>query len=761
MESKFFIALSMFVLIIRLSAQPYPVDAFVRMHPPFSPYLEDWSSSATSPVNIQLNLLDAAEQQYPVQLRFSWIGQGIKVYTHPNIPQASILLDFGVPTTLDASTMANYLHWDHLQFEGLDRNTFLQNGGRLPEGIYNFCVEVLDANRPYEAPLSNQACVIVQLEALPAPVLVCPSNGEQVEILPIQFQWFPQHLGTFPVSYTLRIFEDRPGLSPAQISAQTSPLFQINTGSQQQFLYDWDEPPLEPGKRYWTQVLVEDLLGEHLFQAGGFSELSSFEFGMPMNANCTLVPPELVVHQMDSQSFSVSWDQLASNPTYEIQLATDRSFQSQVSEFFTHSVTDTFVSFSGLLAHLPYYIRGRATAGECFSAYSSPIVLELIGRCQPIDPRDLFAYECGQSDQEIQLDAISSLPQLQVGDSIWANQFPLVVTAVQGKGPFFGEAYGRLSYLKEAQVNFQLHQIEIDQHCRLIAGNISVTGAGMLFLDSTSLEVLNNILAGLETLDDWLALSEEILAGVDRVIADVEPFLPASIIEDLLHTQKEMEQAGIAYEAALASGDDDAIQAALEKLNEARAKLKTALEAYKAALLKFLKTWLEVAGELFADLLQDCVWDQLRATHRAAAEDLQAFIKSDTEQALLQVPTVNENTLALDEEFEIVFIESDTTNPEQSFSQLTKHFYEIEMDYLICVALEKLEAEIQDMDDVAILQDLLKEINANSLAIIGEAIAKGLPTNEIVPSVKHIIYQDLQQLLYRSSYPSSITLSTQ
>jgi|GEM_PF-2631207 len=761
MESKFFIALSMFVLIIRLSAQPYPVDAFVRMHPPFSPYFEDWSSATNSPVNIQLLLLDASEQQYPVQLRFSWVGQGIKIHTNPNIPLASILLDFGVPTTLDASLMANYLQWDHLQFEGLDRNAFLQNGGRLPEGIYNFCVEVLDANRPYEAPLSNQACAIVQIEALPPPVLVFPRNEKQIETLPIPFQWFPQHIGSFPISYTFRLFEDRSGLSPAQISSQTSPLFQINTGSQQQFLYDWDAPPLEAGKRYWAQVLVEDLLEKHLFQAGGFSELYSFEYGIPTDDNCTLLAPELVMHQLDSQRFSVSWDKLDDNTTYELQLSTDSSFQTQTSEYFTHSVTDTFVSFSGMVTHIPYYLRGRATAGECFSAYSSPISLELSGRCQSIGPGEVFTYECGQPDREIQLNESSPLPYLQVGDSIWANQFPLVVTAVQGKGPFFGKAYGRLPYLKEAQVNFQLQQIEIDRHCRLIAGNLLVTGGGIAFLDSTSLAMINNVLAGLESLEDWLEASEEILVGIDRIIADIEPHLSALIIQNLEEAEKGIKQAEIAYEAALAAGDDAAIQAALEKLNEAKVKLKEALEAYKAALLQFLTSWLEVARQLFANLLQDCVWDQLRSTHQAAAEDLQAFIKSDTEQALFQIPTASEDALALGEEFETIFIESDTTNLNHTFDQLSTQFYEKEMDYLVCIALEKLESEIQDTDDVAMLQDLLEEINASCLVIIGKAIAKGTPTSEIVSSVKQAIYQDLQQLLQRSSYPSSITLSAQ
>ena len=183
----------MFVLIIRLSAQPYPVDAFVRMHPPFSPYLEEWGGAINSPLSLQLLLKDATEQQYPVHIRMSWIGQGVKISTMINPQQPPILLDYGVAVELNGIELSSYLDWNQLQVEGIDLNTLHQNGGRLPEGIYNFCVEVLDAQRPNEAPISNQACAVIQLELHPPPQILAPTNGAIISQLPIHFQWIPQH----------------------------------------------------------------------------------------------------------------------------------------------------------------------------------------------------------------------------------------------------------------------------------------------------------------------------------------------------------------------------------------------------------------------------------------------------------------------------------------------------------------------------------------------------------------------------------------
>lgn len=761
MESKFFIALSMFVLIIRLSAQPYPVDAFVRMHPPFSPYLEDWGSAINSPFSLQLLLKDVTEQQYPVQLRMSWIGQGIKISTRLDFQRPPILLDYGVAVELSGTDLSEYWNWNHLQLEGIDLNALYQNGGRLPEGIYNFCVEVLDAQRPNEAPLSNQACAVIQLELFPPPEIMAPTDEAIISQLPINFQWIPQHVGSFPVEYTFRLYEKRDGMNATQIINSTLPYYEVKTNNQTQYLYDWDAPPLESGSTYLVQVEVQDIMEEHHFQNDGKSQIYTFHYGEQTTASCQLVMPSVQMHQQDSQTLFASWSQVTNSNGYEIHLATDSSFSENHSTYYTHSVTDTFVSFSGLLAQTSYYLRVRASAGECFSDYALAGPTTTSTRCRPAEQQDTTIYACGQVDQEIQLITSNSFSHLEAGDSIWVNQLPIVVTEVIGNGPFSGSGHGHLAYLKYAQVNFKLQQIEIDAHCRLISGKLVLTGGGLKILDQHELDLLNDILSGLDALDHALADAAAVLSTINQFIQELENYLPQDIIDQLILAQQKANAAQQAFDAALATGNAQEIETAKTALDLAMDELKEALHTYKEALLLFLRTWLNVAVEILANLLQDCLWDQVKTAYQEARGTLGAFISNDTEVALNGLPTFGGNSLELREESEWILIEAADTISSSAFDQLTNTFYEKEMNYLLCHTLEQLQKEIQTAEDIAVFQQLLAEVNSSSLEIISQAIQQGTGVTEIVEQVKQLFYEDLQQLVRRSNYPSALTLSNQ
>lgn len=761
MESKFFIALSMFVLMLRLSAQPYPVDAFVRMHPPFSPYLEDWGSAITSPLNLQLLLKDASEQQYPVHLRMSWIGQGIKVSTQTDFQGPPILLDYGVPVELQGPDLNDYLDWSHLHVEGIDLNTLYQNGGRLPEGIYNFCVEVLDAQRPNEAPLSNQTCAVIQVEILQPPDILAPTDGAIISELPINFQWIPQHIGNFPVEYTFRLYEKREGMNATQTINYTLPYYEVKTNNQTQYLYDWDAPPLQLGSNYLIQVEVEDLTEAHQFHANGKSQIYSFRYGVPSMPICDLSSPSVQVHQQDSQAILASWSHVANSQGYEIQLTIDSSFSQNTSTYHTHSVTDTFVNFSGLLPQTSYYLRVRAAAGECFSEYARFGPITLHTRCQSAAWQDTMVYACGQSDQQIQLHTSNSFSHLEAGDSIWANQFPIVVTKVSGNGPFSGKGYGHLAYLHSAQVNFKLQQVEIDAHCRLLSGQIVVTGGGLNVLGPHELDLLNDILNGLDALDQALAETATILTAIDQFVQELETYLPQEILDNLIQAQKAAQTAQLAYDAALQAGNEQEIQLAKEELDLAMEQLKDALQIYREVLLQFLRTWLNVALEIFADLLQDCFWDQVETAYEVAKSSLQELISNDTQTALSGLPAFPGNALELANESEWILIESADTIASTPFDEFTNNFYDKEMDYLLCHTIDQLQRDIQSPEDIATFQQLLGEINSSSLEIIGEAIQQGTETGAMVQQVKQQIYEDLRWLVRRSSYPSSLTLSSQ
>lgn len=753
-------SLSMFVLFIRLFSQPYPVDAFLQMRPPFPPYLEALSDGFPPSMAIQLLMQDNRETNYPVGLRFSINGEGISIRTNPDFRPSPILLDYGLPMSIQQEVLAAYFLPENLIIQGINQNNYLQSGGKLPEGIYNFCVEVIDQVRLQGAPLSNQACTVVELSELDPPIITFPLSETHVPInSPILFQWVPQHIGAFPVQYTLRLYEQQPALGIVQTLAATTPVYET-TSAATSFLYEQDKPPLTPGKKYLTQVQIQAVLEDQHFKNQGYSAVSTFVFGDDSDLGppaCQLNIKTLLPIEVNANGFTARWLATPGAEAYEITLSEDSLFTQLLLNDQYLSVTDTFIRVSGLPPSKWYYYRLRARVGDCFSDESTSIAVFLGDGCQNQAQAPL-TYVCGTALDSSLLSAAPLIQHLQKGDNIWANDFQITLTEVAGQGTFYGKGYVAVPYLQEARLNVTLKGIKIDQHCRLVSGYLDATGVGLALVNEDLAAALSDILDALETVEAIFAASETILQGIDQIIAEAEPYLPDNIMQALIEAQAAFNQAQIAYAAAIESGDATAITQAEEALEAAKAKLEKALTDYKAALGEFFNTLLQVMVAMFKELLDDCLMDQLSLSYQNALNALDQLVETSNQQALASLPFSSSpsNPAAFRTEYEEVYFEAIKTPP-QVFDQLANDFYDKEMSYLLCLSFEKLQDEIDTPEEVNIFQSLFKDLGVSSFEIIGEKIKQGWAAEAIVPAVKEQLVSDLMLLLKKVNYPNALT----
>lgn len=595
------IALSFTLVWLRLGlllGQPYAVDATLQLRAPVTPYLEDLTQAIPSPLQLTLFLNDDDEQAYPVRLHFSISGQGINIRTPTDISPPPILLDYGIPIQLSGAELIDYFLPEQLEFQGITPIQYSQNGGRLPEGIYNICVQVLDYQRFQGAPISNQSCQVVEMAELQPPQILAPYGAVQkAQAQNLLFQWLPQHIGNFPTQYTLRLWEMRPGLSLTQVRQQTLPIFEQVVGPSTTFLYGLDAPPLLPGTNYLVQVQVEDLLAQHHFTNNGHSELVQFTYGVVASNNTAIAPDDpcaimLAVSKPQSPDFTLRWNSIPSTESYLLSVARDSQFQEVMPGFEALPTVDTFYRLQGLPEDGLVYLRVEALTNDCPPITSNPVSFFLGKGCLPL-PDEELAYVCGTATDPTNPSGSNPLIQeLQIEDTIRAHDFQVIVQEIQGRGRFSGEGYVFVPYLEQARVNVEFSNIEVDEYCRLVSGKMEVTGAGLAVISEDLAATIDSILNALEILDAGLAEVESILEDAADFLAeleDIEDYLAngVNVLENLLHLEehfpylppdaiKAMQEALDCLKAAQSAAEFEDCKA---QMLAAIDKLKAAMEA--------------------------------------------------------------------------------------------------------------------------------------------------------------------------------------
>lgn len=289
----FFIALPFMV-----KAQQLPVTLTTALQPPYSLYLEDYFAPASNKLSANILFNDFNEPSWDVRLKITIESDRIRLQTRPDfIPSKPITLVPGVMSSVSGMELDSYLDLDNMLVTGA-RDQLRQNG-RLPDGMYKFCIEVVDYQS--SKPLSHASCATAWLSLNDPPRIIFPACGQFIRPMNpanIVFQW--QLTGPSPnfamgVEYQLvmhELLDISADPRSAINNAKTLPVYESDWVTNLQLVYDMAAPILDVGKVYVYYVQVKDIGGRDLFKNNGASEICWFYYGYPENARIELVSPK-------------------------------------------------------------------------------------------------------------------------------------------------------------------------------------------------------------------------------------------------------------------------------------------------------------------------------------------------------------------------------------------------------------------------------------------------------------------------------------
>ncbi|MFA0960282.1 DNA/RNA non-specific endonuclease [Roseivirga sp. BDSF3-8] len=418
------------------------VQASLQIFPPHSVYLSHYSQPGS--LQVQLLLRDLTEPSYPVQLRWTIEGPGIRLSTRQGYQGNVITLQGGMPRLLSAPELAGGLSPDALDFSGYDRGQFAQSGGQLPEGFYRFTVQAYDFRRP-DVPLSAPATATAWLVLADPPLLNLPACNSQLTCPPGQpllFQWTPMHRGSglSGIAYEFTLVEVRGGLPPEEAMRTLPPLYQTVT-RQTSLTYGLELPPLQEGLTYAWRVRAQlddpslsrlDARSEETFKNQGYSRVCAFVPGTPVAD----LPPlsdltaEALSHVHAKFSFAGYHrdNRRSQATTYRLQY---RPTHQPDWPWRSVDITDTVYIARELAPGTPYEVKAGVVRNGIASQWSQVTAFTTQA------PPEQACY-----DDEGPLPEITNrepLPNALVGDQIAVGKFTMRLQEVRGgDGVFSG-----------------------------------------------------------------------------------------------------------------------------------------------------------------------------------------------------------------------------------------------------------------------------------------------------------------------------------
>lgn len=293
-----------FILIGIISySQQMPTSATVIMNPPHPVYLSDYYSFGSNYFQTILSLNDLNEPTWDVRLKVTIEGEGIVITTKPSfIPSLPITLTSGIPLTFQGADFAPYLDVNNVDLQGITAAS-LNQSGKLPEGLYQFCVEVLDYQTGI--PLSNPSCATVFIFFEPPPVTLEPSCEGVVTPMDPQNIYFTWQIagGASPTialtsKYKLFLYEitdpnDNPYFAVENNHALL--VYESDYLNQTSLSIDFGITTtslLIPGKKYCYRIRAVDADEKNIYRNDGFSEWCWFFYGYPSDGHITITTPE-------------------------------------------------------------------------------------------------------------------------------------------------------------------------------------------------------------------------------------------------------------------------------------------------------------------------------------------------------------------------------------------------------------------------------------------------------------------------------------
>jgi TANFOR domain-containing protein len=459
----------LWIVSANLEAQNYPVQATIQLTPPYSLYLEDYVGD-NNRLSLLVFLKDLNRAEYRVRFRFSMEGNGLSISTNPTYLPPPTSLQGGIPLALSGPELAEYFNPFNLVFTGITRQEF-QKTGRLPEGPYRICFQVLDYN--LGVPVSNLSCNMTWLILNDPPLINLPVNNAKLRATDPQnvvFQWTPRHTGSpnaaFSTEYYFRMVEVwPPDRNPFDALNTGTPFFETVT-LQSAIIYSLADPPLVPGRRYAFRVQArqkDGSIGRDLFKNAGYSEVFTFVYG----DECK-IPLNIQAESPDASRVKLTWQPATGHTEYIVQYkesGTSMAWREEQTFLTTYTI-------SSLKPGTSYDIQMEGQCGSIRSDFS-----DILTQVTPALTASSFA--CGSLPASLNLDNTSSLTSLSTGEIIRSGDFEVEVTDVTGaNGVFSGKGALVLPFINYIKVQVSFNNVAINTDKQVISGNIVVNGTG-------------------------------------------------------------------------------------------------------------------------------------------------------------------------------------------------------------------------------------------------------------------------------------------
>ncbi len=283
-------------------SQFMPVGVNVIMNPPNSPFISDYYSLESNAFQSFITLNDLNEPTWDVRLVVTIEGQGLVIETKRSfIPLQPISLIAGVPVIIQGADLTEYMNVNNVNLQGITAATLNQNG-KLPEGLYNFCIEVLDYRSG--VPLSIKSCGTAFIFYENPPVLLVPESETALQPSDPQNIFFHWQMagGASPTiaatsQYKLFVYELQDENENPYYAVQNSKALLIYESDFQQTTSQTidfgmsNSAPLTPGKRYIYRVRAVDADLKNIYKNDGYSEYGWFFYGYPSDGVLNISAP--------------------------------------------------------------------------------------------------------------------------------------------------------------------------------------------------------------------------------------------------------------------------------------------------------------------------------------------------------------------------------------------------------------------------------------------------------------------------------------
>ncbi|AOC93255.1 Fibronectin type III domain protein [Flavobacterium anhuiense] len=418
-------------------AQTYPVTISTQITQPSPIYLSNYADATTinSPIKVQIALNDLTISNRQIRLKCYFQGQSISLMTNDFVVGArNLFLEGGVPLQLTNVDLAPYFEYQNLV--GINPNQYAQ---ALPEGIYNFSVEVYDFATNKK--LSKKTSVTTIIFQNDPPFLNLPLNNASImqqNIQNIIFSWTPRQINVSNVEYEFSLVEIWDKYTPVQNAFLYSPPLYTTTTRSTTLQYGISEPQLLPGKKYAWRVKAKALLGAEeigVFKNNGYSEIFAFDY----ETYCT-APLAITTTDISQDQAKITWSGDIDNFDYQVNYREKNAN----SDWYKIVTPREFATISNLKpnATYEYTVGASCEVGK----YTHSTVHEFT----TIAKDEIAFVGCGIKPDPADLANKNPLPELFANDVVKAGDFPIVVLHSTGSnGKFSGDGYVTLPFLEK------------------------------------------------------------------------------------------------------------------------------------------------------------------------------------------------------------------------------------------------------------------------------------------------------------------------